>query len=1511
MSNSFHSVFKHNSVRIFLLSLTVVFTMTTGSVFAQNEVSAKWRTVVAAGTHELFGTAVDACLRQYEIYAPNQSKFRGVIERDQFDEKLCDWCTTSEGCGIGSNPTLVLLSCHNADGSFNREWHANGHKLIAPGICVPKPQRPAPMTCGPNETAGNPTVLKSGTKVEFATDFATYDGLLRLDRTYRNNFGTAGTYKTQNPLGYNWRFGFEWNLTLNRSFKFNRTVDILAPDGAAYSYKINSDGSSSPTSSQVTRDIDVKLISPAVLDTQAVIDNGAEIEIRDRDGNSILVELYAPKSGAKFATSRVKKITSRDGYELSFSYPDANTYQLTSIVDSYGRALSFNWHTRANPRSYGKHQYVNNDAGAIVPLAVESVDLPDGSKVQYSYTPYDPSAWPASSTSSSGLDQYQPYKRLEKVEQLDTAGQVVDSTSYLHDGLASRSYYLNGITGHDGVRLSTYAYDGYGRVTLSEHVGGNNKTTFSYGKRVEGSTTYYVTTATNALGKVTEYKYKDIFNKGFRLEKVDGQASTNCVASNSAYAYSGNFVSKITDEEGYETRFSRDSNGRPTKITRAYGTADSAVTDLVWNNDVNKPSQIETEQLQTDYVYNAVGQLTSVTQTDVTSHTVPYSTNGQIRTWAYTYTPTGKIASIDGPLAGTADTTTYTYDTPGNLTQSTDELGHVSKILTVNGRGYPTQVEDQNGIVTDIAYDTANRLTSVTVDAAGVSSVTSFNYDALGQVTQVTNADGSQFNYAYSDVRRLTSITDANSNKVTYTHDLMGNITATKIEDGTSALLLQQTAVYDELGRLLKAIGASNQEWTYAYDKVSNLTDATDPRNNSTTLGYNGLRQLIQETDAASATTQTEFTSGGDVTKVTDAGAVVTDYVRNGFGEIIEETSPDVGTITYVRDALGNITQRTDARAVVAQYAYDAAGRLTGVTYPSSAAENVTLTYDQTTGGNLGLGRLTQIVDEAGTTALTYNAAGLVASRDLTISGITLTTTFEYDAAGNLQHITYPSGRTISTWRNTEGEISSVSMWANATAPLEQIASNADWMPFSNALKSLDYENGLSVWNTYDQDYQADQRGLFDGSTSIIQRTYGRQDDMNITNIWDNVTPANNQSYWYSNQNMLQNGDGPWGAFEFYQDGVGNITWKNETVSGTTTGNQFNYEAGTNRLSTIYTGGNLSRSFGYDANGNITSDANGGTTKTYTYNHANRLSAVNENGSAVATYTYNARNQLGTRSVTSGLFAGTTAYVYDLEGHVIAEYDAVSQTLRKEYIWLLDAPLAVIDHSTGSPALFYVHTDHLGLPIAMSDGTKTLVAQWKWLPFGGLHQFTGTQEIDLRFPGQSLHAETGLHYNWHRHYDPTIGRYTQADPLGLIDGPNRYAYVKNDPLQLVDPDGRESQSSTPIPLPFPPWLPPQAFDDRFNEQLNDQMGRFLGVCKALFLPQFILPSQRPRGAWDAVKGAEEWGRRNGFGKKGGRDKFHDVKWGGLGAGADEDFSVNPDTGEIFDSNGEDAGNLND
>ena len=70
-----------------------------------------------------------------------------------------------------------------------------------------------------------------------------------------------------------------------------------------------------------------------------------------------------------------------------------------------------------------------------------------------------------------------------------------------------------------------------------------------------------------------------------------------------------------------------------------------------------------------------------------------------------------------------------------------------------------------------------------------------------------------------------------------------------------------------------------------------------------------------------------------------------------------------------------------------------------------------------------------------------------------------------------------------------------------------------------------------------------------------------------------------------------------------------------------------------------------------------------------------------------------------------------------------------------------------------------------------------------------MHAITGTASLNARLPGQWYQLEAGLHYNWHRHYDPTLGRYTQPDPLGFVDGPSVYGYARANPYTWVDPTG--------------------------------------------------------------------------------------------------------------------------
>jgi RHS repeat-associated protein len=87
------------------------------------------------------------------------------------------------------------------------------------------------------------------------------------------------------------------------------------------------------------------------------------------------------------------------------------------------------------------------------------------------------------------------------------------------------------------------------------------------------------------------------------------------------------------------------------------------------------------------------------------------------------------------------------------------------------------------------------------------------------------------------------------------------------------------------------------------------------------------------------------------------------------------------------------------------------------------------------------------------------------------------------------------------------------------------------------------------------------------------------------------------------------------------------------------------------------------------------------------------------------------------------------------------------------------------DVNTGSPNLYYVHADQIDTPVMMTDDAKNVVWDALFLPFGTVESITGSATNNLRFPGQYFLIEDGLHYNWYRHYDPTLGRYTRPDPL--------------------------------------------------------------------------------------------------------------------------------------------------
>jgi RHS repeat-associated protein len=207
--------------------------------------------------------------------------------------------------------------------------------------------------------------------------------------------------------------------------------------------------------------------------------------------------------------------------------------------------------------------------------------------------------------------------------------------------------------------------------------------------------------------------------------------------------------------------------------------------------------------------------------------------------------------------------------------------------------------------------------------------------------------------------------------------------------------------------------------------------------------------------------------------------------------------------------------------------------------------------------------------------------------------------------------------------------------------------------------------------------------------------------------------------------------------------------------------------------------------------GNLLSDGQ----LTHTYDAAGRRVTTAHPVSGTSTHHYDAFG----RRVEKHTPRGVVRFVYDPQGHMIGEYDYGANVTVQETVWLGDMPVAVLKNGQ----THFVHTDHLNTPRAIKRAsTQQTVWRWAGEPFGTSPAEEDVDgdgvafEYNLRFAGQYLDKETGLHQNWNRDYAPGVGRYTQSDPIGLAGGINTYSYAYSSPSTYTDADGLR---------PMPKW----------------------------------------------------------------------------------------------------------
>lgn len=630
------------------------------------------------------------------------------------------------------------------------------------------------------------------------------------------------------------------------------------------------------------------------------------------------------------------------------------------------------------------------------------------------------------------------------------------------------------------------------------------------------------------------------------------------------------------------------------------------------------------------------------------------------------------------------------------------------------------------------------------------------------------------------------------------------------------------TSSYDLRNRLIQvqrpisSTNSSLQTTTYSYQ--GRATTITDPQSHSRTIITDVNGWLRQTADAYGYTVTLGYDSSGSKISAKDSqGSTLWSgsYAYGLAAYLTSETDMDRGAWSYTVDALGERTGWTDAKGQHFSASYDALSRpltrsepdlFTQWTWGFSAASH-------------NIGKLASVCTGAGGTptnctsvpgyseAETYDSIGRLSQRAITLPGEgTFTYTSQYDpATGLLNSLIYPTStngcQLVVNYGYGNGILGLITDGSNAT----QCGSTGTVFWQANAenpdrqITQETLGNGIVTNRTFDAVTHwlgAVQSGV-GGGTGVKNLSFLYDEMGNVTQRQDNNLGLTENVYYDNDYRLSYTTLGGVQNLSISYDATGNITSRSDVAGGAA----WTYDP--NRKHAVTQAGSGSYAYSYDANGNMAT-RQGSTIVWSSYNYPTAISAGSGSTAESVTLNYGPDRQRWYQYYSGN---GTTESTY-YAGAPLEIVTSGSVTNYRHYIYAGSEPVAVYSRSSsGTNAVNYVLSDHQGSVAALTNSTGGTVVSESFTPYGNRRNpatWSGaasntdlTTAAGITRQGYTFQTQLGLwmgmnHMNG-RVQDSITGRFLSADPN--IPDPrntqdyNRYSYVDNNPLTLVDPSG--------------------------------------------------------------------------------------------------------------------------